>query len=181
MRIVCPNCQATYELPPSLIDSATRQVRCARCQTEWQPQEFATPPRPTVERAIAAFGDPADVGVIPGRSPPETPAREPPAPDPAAVEPVVSLDTSPRVDRALSSPPPSSPPRPRLDGDAKALHRRQGPGVRIEVLAALGFSLLLVVVIAVEAYVWRDAVMQAWPASTRLFALLPSFDVPGKH
>ncbi len=202
MRIVCPNCQAAYELPPSLVGSANREVRCARCQTEWLPPEFAELPAPTVERAVAAFADPGEMGSIPGRlapglsasgipspgvsspaaSSPGAPSSTPFPPDypPALPGAEASPDMAPRGARELD--PPERPSGgARLEGDTKSLHRRQRPGIRIEVLAAIGFSLLLVAAMAVEAYVWREAVMQAWPASARVFALLPSMDIANRH
>ena len=38
MRIVCPSCQATYDVPESLMRGAPRRVRCARCGGEWTPE-----------------------------------------------------------------------------------------------------------------------------------------------
>ena len=36
MRIACPSCSATYDVPDSLM-TAGRVVRCARCGGEWTP------------------------------------------------------------------------------------------------------------------------------------------------
>ena len=36
MRIVCPSCAATYDVPDSLLTPG-RAVRCARCSDEWMP------------------------------------------------------------------------------------------------------------------------------------------------
>jgi predicted Zn finger-like uncharacterized protein len=36
MRIVCPACSATYDVPDSLL-TAGRVVRCARCSGQWAP------------------------------------------------------------------------------------------------------------------------------------------------
>jgi|SRR5579871_2676250 len=36
MRIVCPSCSATYDVPDSLV-TAGRTVRCARCHGDWVP------------------------------------------------------------------------------------------------------------------------------------------------
>ena len=36
MRIVCPSCEATYDVPDVTLGAAGRQVRCARCSTVWQ-------------------------------------------------------------------------------------------------------------------------------------------------
>ncbi len=47
MRIVCPNCQATYEVPDSLL-AGGKAVRCARCGTEWAPLSPAAAPPPPV-------------------------------------------------------------------------------------------------------------------------------------
>jgi predicted Zn finger-like uncharacterized protein len=38
MRIVCPSCSATYDVPDSLL-MAGRRTRCARCGGEWAPVE----------------------------------------------------------------------------------------------------------------------------------------------
>lgn len=49
MRIVCPSCQATYEVPEALI-AGGKAVRCARCGAEWAPllpPPAAPPPTPT--------------------------------------------------------------------------------------------------------------------------------------
>ena len=35
MRIVCPSCQATYDVPDAKLGAAPRQVRCAKCSTVW--------------------------------------------------------------------------------------------------------------------------------------------------
>ena len=48
MRIQCPACDATYDLPEGAV-KAGRPVRCARCATEWTPLPAApasdvTPP-----------------------------------------------------------------------------------------------------------------------------------------
>ncbi len=149
MRIVCPNCRATYEVPETLVGTATRQVRCARCQTEWRPQQLdELPQEPAVERAFATIAEPFPKGVA-GQAPrvaPPLPSTEWPG------------------DAAL--------PPPRLESAAKPRRRRGGSGVRVDVLAALVFSVVLLVAIAAAAYVWRDAVMQVWPASERVFALL---------
>ena len=64
MRITCPACNASYEVPDAML-VAGRAVRCARCMREWEP--LLPPPAPAEAPAI--------------------PAVEPPAPEPAAFEP----------------------------------------------------------------------------------------------
>jgi predicted Zn finger-like uncharacterized protein len=44
MRITCPSCHATYEVPNALLGDGARKVRCARCAFEWVPQPAAGPP-----------------------------------------------------------------------------------------------------------------------------------------
>lgn len=44
MRIVCPSCEAEYDVPDSLLGGRPRHVRCAKCAREWAP--FAPPPAP---------------------------------------------------------------------------------------------------------------------------------------
>jgi predicted Zn finger-like uncharacterized protein len=44
MRITCPSCRATYEVPDALLAGGARMLRCARCASEWTPQPAAAPP-----------------------------------------------------------------------------------------------------------------------------------------
>lgn len=47
MRIVCPSCEAEYDVPDTMLAGGARKVRCARCAREWVP--FAPPPPPPAE------------------------------------------------------------------------------------------------------------------------------------
>jgi len=49
MRIVCPSCAATYEVPTSRL-SSRRMVRCARCGGEWAAIRDAEAPPPVSDR-----------------------------------------------------------------------------------------------------------------------------------
>jgi predicted Zn finger-like uncharacterized protein len=51
MRIVCPSCNATYEVPAPLLGSAPRRLRCARCQREWSVSATGPAPAPAVSPA----------------------------------------------------------------------------------------------------------------------------------
>jgi predicted Zn finger-like uncharacterized protein len=88
MRITCPSCHATYEVPAALLGAEARKVRCARCACEWSPEAMAPPPaapeppaprprpEPRVERPLRA--DPLPP---PEREPPPSlRARSRPAP-----------------------------------------------------------------------------------------------------
>ena len=89
MRIVCPTCAATYDVPDSLL-TGTRAVRCARCHGQWTPE----PPEHDE----------------PLRWPDETPAEPPPAePTEAAPEPAEPVPPRPRpslsaMDRLAAQP-----------------------------------------------------------------------------
>ena len=63
MRIVCPSCQATYDVPDAKIGAAPRQVRCAKCDTVW-----GVDPTPGSALMAAAHDDahlPPPVAIVP--------------------------------------------------------------------------------------------------------------------
>ncbi|MEO0664593.1 MAG: zinc-ribbon domain-containing protein, partial [Pseudomonadota bacterium] len=55
MRLICPNCDATYEVPDSVIPPEGRDVQCSNCGTTWffdpnpQVEAETLPPEPEVE------------------------------------------------------------------------------------------------------------------------------------
>ncbi len=55
MRLVCPSCQAAYEVPDAVVGDGSRRMRCARCEQEWTAAE-AMPAR----AAVFAAGTPPD-------------------------------------------------------------------------------------------------------------------------
>jgi predicted Zn finger-like uncharacterized protein len=57
MRIVCPSCNATYEVPAPLLGNAARRLRCARCQREWSVEG----PAPAPANALAERAAPARI------------------------------------------------------------------------------------------------------------------------
>jgi predicted Zn finger-like uncharacterized protein len=65
MRIECPSCDATYEVPDHLL-GGTRMLRCARCGHEWAPAGIAVP----------AAAEAADVPSPPVRPPDPAPERD---------------------------------------------------------------------------------------------------------
>ncbi|MDT7950134.1 MAG: zinc-ribbon domain-containing protein [Acetobacteraceae bacterium] len=52
MRIACPVCNATYQVPDAQL-SAGRTVRCARCASDWTPIEAEPEPEPEIPEAAA--------------------------------------------------------------------------------------------------------------------------------
>ena len=84
MRIVCPNCSATYEVPDRLAGSGKR-LRCARCVHEWVPEVLAAPPAPEPPPPPPALPAPP-------------PAPPPPFPVPApAPPPALHAEPKPKV------------------------------------------------------------------------------------
>ena len=98
MRIVCPSCQAAYEVPDKLLSSAARKVRCARCGDAWMPEPIAAPGSVAAPGSIAA---PDEAG-RPAEPEPETK----PAPLVAAVVPRVAD----RLVEDAAEPPPGRGP-----------------------------------------------------------------------
>ena len=88
MRIACPSCAATYDVPDRLLAGPARTLRCSRCGADFplpkteaeapaepEPPPPVTPPPPPVTPAPAAEA-----------APPSPPRPEPLAPRPAVVE-----------------------------------------------------------------------------------------------
>ena len=72
MRIVCPNCAATYEVPEAVAIAGTA-MRCARCGETWTPVPRA---EPEILPAEAPAGPAADALIVtpPSRHVDATPA-----------------------------------------------------------------------------------------------------------
>ena len=145
MRIVCPACDATYDVPDALLAGGARKVRCVRCGSEWVPTGMTVAP--------LAFEEPRA----------ETPAYRPP-PEPPPLEPLARVEPRlhplrPRHEaaREMAGPILEEAPSPRANGTA---------------MAAWGVSLAVLVALGVAAVQWRAEVMAAWPPSERLFAVL---------
>ncbi len=159
MRIVCPTCSAAYEVPDRMLGTG-KKLRCARCANEWVPPEGLAVAQ---ERAP----DPVVAPVV--VAPPPVPA----AAATAAVAPVAVA--APRSEPALPAPALHAPVlhAPALHADAKppASADSVRPS-RLPVLLALGGSALVLVGLIAAAFVWRGALMQAWPPSQRLFGVL---------
>jgi predicted Zn finger-like uncharacterized protein len=57
MRIRCPNCDSTHEVPPSVLEGKPRKVRCASCRTvfEARAESDSPPAKPAIAPAAAAI------------------------------------------------------------------------------------------------------------------------------
>jgi predicted Zn finger-like uncharacterized protein len=96
MRIRCPSCSATYEVPDTLVERP-RTVRCAKCAHDWL--ATAIDENPLLEPAIA---EPTETG-MPVQDPADNaPERDPvlgPTPLSAIERLSASADLSPRIRR----------------------------------------------------------------------------------
>ena len=154
MRIVCPFCAATYDVPENLIDGQ-RTVRCARCGQEWKPG--GEEPQP------------------PAAAP--SPSRKPePAPPPWASEPEPqgfpergTQQLAATAEREASA----RPPRVLAIDRLMQPWEPERPGVAV--WAAWAASIGLVLLLGWAGYEWRASVMHLWPASQRLYAALGLF------
>ncbi len=156
MRITCPACNASYDVPDAML-GAGRSVRCVRCLREWQPQP-ATPAHaatPPAETAFPAFTDPAF----------EDGEFDPPEPDRPRFT-AADLDTT---------------PAPRASADTHAWRdvllaqddaREPAAARRVDGWIGWLASLVLLVALAGAAVAWRGVVQRAWPPSTRVYTAL---------
>lgn len=122
MRLVCPNCEAKYEVPDDAIPDTGRDVQCANCGHGWfqmrarpasstalpataperaaaepKPSAEEQPPAPTVDTAPEVT---AEVAAKATAEPAAEPVRSEPAPPPVAEpapeeKPVSSAETAP--------------------------------------------------------------------------------------
>jgi predicted Zn finger-like uncharacterized protein len=107
MRLVCPNCDAQYEVDDSAIPAAGRDVQCSACGHGW----FHRPdPRPAAAAAVAAAADPVT-------------AR--PAPPAAARDPSDRLAPAEPGTVAGAVAPAGTPPRRPLDETVKTVLREE--------------------------------------------------------
>jgi predicted Zn finger-like uncharacterized protein len=167
MKIVCPTCEATYEVPESVL-AAKRALRCARCGNEWVPGANWQP-----EPSPAA-------GHEPSAAAPAPPAQHIPA------EPL-------HIDAMLHEAPVAEPPAPVLEAAPAPL---PPVAARLRQTAATAFgdpieetpadavsatrtpvgawiaSIAFLVALAISGIVFRAQVIHAWPASERLYSAI---------
>ena len=169
VRIVCPSCDATYDVPEAAL-APGRAVRCARCGTEWAPlpatethAPLDSPPLVPPSLVPSSLDPPNPAGWLAAERV-TGPAVPPGEPDASA-----DADLSrnpPRNARVLVAQP--------ATGAAGRPSRRDNTAPLIAWLA----SLVLLIALIVAAYAWRDRIMAAWPPSERLYAALGIARVP---
>lgn len=143
-RIVCPSCGARYDVAAGVIGAAGKNVRCARCGHVW----LARPEPAEGETLLPRWPEPPPPKVrdVADDEPPLPPRRREAAP---AAPPI----TMPAEDEPEA-------PSPRA--------RRRGAGATI----AWVVTLALLAGAGYGAVRYPHAVIDAWPASARLYAML---------
>jgi predicted Zn finger-like uncharacterized protein len=152
MLIECPRCTARYEVADGLIGPAGKSVRCAKCGNVWLARRLE---------------DPADDAPLQWPESPQRPGRDEAlegqpaenAEDPALAEFRAAQDEAAKPgfarfpDKAAGEP---------------AARRRMASAAMIGWVA----TVLVLGAGAWGAYAYRDAVMQAWPPSERVYLAL---------
>ena len=192
MRIVCPACAASYDVPDALLGEG-RSVRCVRCLREWQPAHPATPVVADLPPATPVVAD------LPIEEPPAWHDAGPPpalafaAPDhtdffevPDEVRPQFGdQESAARAPAALSTPHLSVASqssggrrawRDALlvpEGEPYVRRAERGDGW-------IGWvaSLVLLAALVWAAIAYRAEVQRAWPPSTRLYTALGLYVPP---
>ena len=168
MRIECPGCAATYEVPEAQIRPG-RRVRCVHCTVQWQPagqSSVEAVGQAGAERLLEAEGVPPDPPASGGIAR----LRRPSAPAAGGVRVVAPL---PATEIGMHV---------RL---AMLLQRQNLPMFLRRKKWELGWaaSLIVLAVLLSASVHWRMAIMQAWPPSVRLYVALgaqpPGLRPPG--
>lgn len=141
-RIACPSCGARYDVAAGVIGAAGKNVRCARCGTVWLAR-----PEPAEGEALL----------------PQWP--EPPPPK------VRDLDDEPPPPPRRREAPPAPPPVVAPVEDGPEMRPRAGRGGAGATIAWV-VTLVLIAGAGYGAVRYPHAVIDAWPASARLYSML---------
>jgi predicted Zn finger-like uncharacterized protein len=165
MRIRCPSCSATYEVPDAMLDPP-RTVRCARCTHDWtavaivEPEVVEEPQQDLEPAAAEAAPKVAAEPELPLRRQGARTARE------RLLEPEGVIDDTPL----------SAIERLAMGADLTPQIRRRD---RL-LTAAWAASFAALTALGVAGYTERNVLMQQWPASKRVYATLGLSPTGGK-
>ena len=157
MRIACPRCDATYEVPASRLTPG-KQVRCTRCDNTWLP---VYPPEDAVAPEQSGAEQSAPEQSAPAQSAPAQSAMA--TPDAAMTAGVAEAAAADGGVGAASTPaPPMVTAMDRLGAPAPAQRPRHG------LIGAWVVTFAVLAAAVAATLVWRDAVVRAWPPSGRI-------------
>lgn len=165
MRIVCPTCDAAYQVPDSAL-AARKTVKCARCGNSWAPLGDDEPP------VVAPVAAPVEAVVVaPVAAPAPPPVVDPVVVIPLPVEPIVVDAPAANVAPPAAAPPAAPKPKPAAapvvdDSDEFVPEDKARGG------SGLAISIAIVLAAGLAAVMFREQIMQAWPASAHLFAAI---------
>jgi len=173
MRVTCPTCAAVYEIPEPLLGSRERILHCGHCATEWA-VAAPKPESPKPDSAAEAEGARAPSLAIPVRAAREEPEIVVPAP-------TVTGPASPSTLQAKGLGEKRPGERPFVLGSEPArpsVPARERGGGSGGVWLGWVASLIVLGLLVWGAYAYRGAIMQAWPPSQRVYALLGLMAAP---
>ncbi len=179
LRITCPDCAATYDVPASHA-RAGRQVRCVACATQWlafdEPDAGAAAPVPLLEADPVATAD-ADAlsgsrSIAASLKQHSLPAPEPPV---AAAQEAEEAGEAGEAGEADAELPDLAAPG---HHDPVAAFPAGPPAPAAAWRAAWAASVLLLVAIGTGCVHWRQPIMLGWPPSTRLYAVFGTAHMP---
>ena len=193
MRISCPNCTATYDVPAELA-AGRPVVRCVQCAQEWKlgqaPTASARPAIPTetllnpipaeiLGRPREPEPKPADTLVMDrAEAEPPAPAEEP-APLAAEIashdlEAATLVEGEPVATAAepVVAPEPASAAVPHAPSESTLRLVLASIAGNLFAVTGWAFSLGLILALAWIAIQHRTGIMHAWPPSQRLFTWL---------
>ncbi|PJI86442.1 putative Zn finger-like uncharacterized protein [Yoonia maricola] len=123
MRLICPNCDAQYEVSDDAIPPGGRDVQCSNCQQSWFQTEKPTVPG-REQATVAAASEPSE------------PVEETEAPD-AAADDEVAAETPAEVDVEEAKPAPAPQRKPLDDAVANILREEAALGTAAATTSAI--------------------------------------------
>lgn len=104
MRLICPNCDAQYEVPDNVIPEAGRDVQCSDCGNTWF-QESASAASAPQEPAFERQAIPPEVSeILQEEAAFEQAAREREASQPVAEDPIYEAPAEPEPEVSQNNP-----------------------------------------------------------------------------
>lgn len=183
MRLVCPSCEATYEVPDAVLGAAPRRLKCAKCQQEWTVDPAvdglaaAGASRTGPMARLAAAGIMEDTGVASGGAPSRSMLADPGFADERDAVAPADGELAMRPDGPLPPlgevqwKPIASPGASRTAASLTVPPRERSPRLMAALLAWVLTVVTLMVIIAAS-YIWRADVMRVFPPSQRVYAAL---------